>query len=120
MAALAPAGGDCVVAAFPDADTTGLAAARAITTATGSTVGAALTDALNPRLWPQSRNALATLGPRAVAAPPAVLRLLTGLDAAPEAVVRERALASAVAMSAPRERALAAAVAMSAPPVWDE
>lgn len=52
--------------------------------------------------------ALVTLGPRAAGALPAVLRLLTELDAAPQAVVGEL-----------RDQALAAAVAISTPPAWD-
>ncbi|WP_327003884.1 hypothetical protein OHA72_54005 [Dactylosporangium sp. NBC_01737] len=71
-----PAGGDCIVAAFPDTDTAGLAAAaQAITTSTGSTVGTALTDALDPRHWQQSRSAiggLRRLGVAALAAAPAL------------------------------------------------
>lgn len=76
MAARVPAGGGCVVAAFPDADAAALAAAaRAITTATGSTVGTALTDALDPRHWQQSRSAiggLRRLGVGALAGAPAL------------------------------------------------
>ena len=71
-----PTGGDCVVAAFPDVDTAGLAAAaRAITTSAGSTVGIALTDALDPRHWQQSRSAiggLRRLGVAALAGAPAL------------------------------------------------
>ncbi|HEY3003995.1 MAG TPA: hypothetical protein VGJ44_16740 [Kribbellaceae bacterium] len=71
-----PVGGDCVAAAFPNVDTTGLAAAaQAISASTGSVAGTALTAALDPQHWQQSRSAIDGLrrfGVAALAGAPAL------------------------------------------------